>query len=218
MDITCYTSVDMLSNMYVISENDHALVIDPSRDNDVLELVKQEAHIVDKILLTHEHCDHVSGAQRMRSEFGSPVFCSETCAKNLMDSRLNYSRYFNALAKVQSRIYSGTCVDMEAFVLQADETFTGEAGFTWQGHYVIISELPGHSQGSIGILLDNTYLFIGDTLIWNEKTITRFIGGSKKQLEQVTMPWLYQLDPAIYVYPGHFESFVLGDRLKLDTI
>lgn len=218
MEIISYTSSDMFANMYFISENGHALIVDPSRDDEAFDMVMQKAHQIDKIILTHEHCDHISGAKKMRTEFGCPILCSETCAKNIMDSRYNYSRYFDALAKVQSRIYSENCADMEAFTLEADETFRQYNAFTWQEHYVTISELPGHSQGSVGILLDNTFLFSGDTLLWREKTITRFLGGSKKQLEKVTIPWLRGLDYSVKVYPGHFESFVLGERLKSEII
>ena len=56
IEIKRYVSGLLSSNMYVIIEGDHAIVIDPFADT-----TPSEGSIIDYILLTHEHYDHISG-------------------------------------------------------------------------------------------------------------------------------------------------------------
>ena len=56
IEIKRYVSGLLSSNMYVISEAGHAIVIDPFEDT-----TPSEGLTVDCILLTHEHYDHISG-------------------------------------------------------------------------------------------------------------------------------------------------------------
>ncbi len=214
MRVIAFTTDMMESHMYLVEEGGHVLLIDPA-DNDVMaEAIDTEEFVPDRIILTHEHCDHVYGADAIRCQFDCKIYVSEACSRNLMDPRNNYSRYFDALAAIQTRMKSNEQREIEPFSFAADVTFSGESRFSWQGHDVLMRETPGHSEGSICILIDDKILFSGDTLLWKEKTITRFIGGSKEALREVTIPWLESLNGDIEVYPGHLERFRLRDRLK----
>ncbi len=214
MQVITFTTDMMESHMYLAEEGGHVLVIDPADGDMMIEAIESKNFTPDRILLTHEHCDHSCGADAVRHQFGCKIYASETCSRNLMDPRNNYSRYFDALASIQTRLKSNEQRMTEPFSFAADVTFSSESRFSWQGHEVLLKETPGHSAGSICILIGERILFPGDTLLWNEKTITRFISGSKKALREVTIPWLESLDGDIEVYPGHLESFRLRDRLK----
>ena len=214
MRVITFTTDMMESHMYLSEEDGHALVIDPADSDMMAAAIESDGFTPDRILLTHEHCDHTCGADTVRRRFGCGIYASEACSRNLMDPRNNYSRYFDALAAIQTRLKSNKQRRIEPFSFAADVTFSGESRFAWQGHEVLLRETPGHSEGGICILIDNKVLFSGDTLLWKEKTVTRFIGGSKKALRELTIPWFESLDGDIVVYPGHLESFRLSDRLK----
>lgn len=218
MKIIRYISSDMGANMYIITDRSHAVIIDPSRDDEALAQVATTNCSVDWILLTHEHCDHTAGAQCMRERFGASVVCSRACRDNLQDPRINYSHYFNALAQVQTKLCNHGTQLMNEFVLEPDWVFCGEATLPFQGHTLHLLEAPGHSTGSILIRLDENTLFSGDSLLPDDLTVTRFITGSKHALQTITIPLLQSLPRSMIVYPGHMEAFRLGERLKKPII
>ena len=73
-------------------------------------------------------------------------------------------------------------------------------------------EMPGHSTGSIGIIIDNKLFFSGDSLLKNVHVTTSLPGGSKKDYRSITVPLIKALPNETLVYPGHGESFILGEN------
>ena len=58
------------SNMYAILKNKVALVLDPHQSDDLVVLFKKERIERVNILLTHEHYDHISGVNWLRTPKG----------------------------------------------------------------------------------------------------------------------------------------------------
>ena len=54
--------------------NRHAVIIDPSEHEPVLEFIKIRGLIPIAILITHHHWDHVGGIAGLINEFGIPVY------------------------------------------------------------------------------------------------------------------------------------------------
>ena len=201
------------SHCYLVIEDNHAIIIDPGDADIVKKVLLEEDLTVDFGILTHEHCDHVCGVSAIREETGCRMIASKACDINLRDCRKNYSQYYDAFIEVQTRIPVDSQKLMDPFTTNADELFENEMNLEWRGHSILLHETPGHSQGSICIVIDNAYLFSGDTLMKDDSTETHFIGGNKQQFAQITMPWLNSLPESLTVYAGHGDSFRLGDRL-----
>lgn len=194
----------LCSSMYLITEQGHAIVIDPCRNTAILQDLQ-----IDKIILTHEHYDHISGVNAWKQITKAPVLCSKTCGENIRSSRKNMARLFEVFCEIQTwmkldRIPEGD----ETYTCEADETFEDEMEFNWQGHTFHLFEMPGHSSGSIGILLDNRHFFSGDSLIEGRDIELRFPGGSKKLWEKLGAPRLARIPAGVHVYPGHFNEFI----------
>ena len=205
MQIRRFVSGLLSSNMYVVREGDHAIVIDPFRD-----VSPARGLTVDRILLTHEHYDHISGVNLWKEATGAPVLCSAACAENVRDPRKNLAALFREFCELQTWIPLREVPPFDpAYACSADDAFTDELSFEWRGHRWRLFEAPGHSQGSVGILLDGQALFSGDSLLEREKTVWRLPGGSKKQWLERGEPRLNALPAGIRVYPGHFDSFIL---------
>ena len=68
--------------MYIIEENNHAILIDP-----YIQKGSMKNLIIDKIILTHEHYDHISGVNYYKEKYNVPVLCSNACAKNIENPR-----------------------------------------------------------------------------------------------------------------------------------
>ncbi len=204
MEIKRCESDLLRSNMYVITENGHAIVIDPCRD-----IGPGEGLAVDLLLLTHEHYDHISGVNVWKERYHAPLLCSEACGKNIQSSRKSLSRFFDVFCEMQTWIQLDEPPAAEQeYTCMAEYTFRDRMTFLWQGHTLELMELPGHSGGSGGILVDGKDFFSGDSLMECQEVELRFPGGSAKQWEAVAEPRIKALPSGIKVWPGHFEGFI----------
>lgn len=194
--------------MYIIIENKKAMIIDPCVSGDALHNLEKEQVEQILILLTHEHYDHISGVNWLREHFENvKVLCSKQCAKAIPDPHKNHAAYSNVLYmdKELDKTLEEYGWEMD-FSCYADGTFEGQMEFDWEGHHLYLIQTPGHSPGSVCIIMDNKILFSGDSLVTGHPTITRLPGGSKKMYQEITIPFLKSLDSEMLVYPGHGES------------
>ena len=197
----------LASNMYLLEEAGHVIVLDPCEDFSAYD----PALTYDWIFLTHEHYDHISGADVWRERTGARVICSLSCGENLKDSKKNLSRHFESFCELQTWAPYEARRSYGPFTTRADFTFGGQMELTWQGKHISLFEAPGHSEGSSCFLVDGTSLFAGDCLIPGYEPALRFPGGSRKQWNERTLPLLRELPPETMVYPGHFEPCALAE-------
>ena len=81
MEIKRVVSPLLDSNMYIVSENNHCIIIDPYNDEQVIQLFS--GLTPDFMLVTHEHYDHISGVNAYKERFGIPLYANRLCDKNL---------------------------------------------------------------------------------------------------------------------------------------
>lgn len=205
MEIKQFDSGILCSNMYIIEENGHAIVIDPARN-----ILPGKGLDIDYLIVTHEHYDHISGVNDWKMLFHTPLLCSEACAERLGDPRKNRARHFDAFCEMQTwmKLEKLPEIDTE-YACRADKTFKDEMTFFWQNHKIRLLEIPGHSPGGIGIYLDEEYFFSGDNLIKDCEVELRFPGGSIKQWLEIGEPCVKAVPKGTRILPGHFESFIL---------
>lgn len=213
MKVERFLTPYMRSYSYVITEGDAAIVIDPCEMKEIGQLLQECESRFTCCILTHEHYDHISGLDWMH-RIGVPVIASKACGENLKSPKLNQSRYYDLFCLLQKRLEGDAIPNVREYRGYADHVFEAEASFEWNGHNVFLKCTPGHSEGSICILIDDRYLFSGDTLFPDRETNCGILGGSMEQLKKISMPWLLSLDPSVIVYPGHYEVFRLGERGK----
>ena len=91
----------------------------------------------------------------------------------------------------------------EQYVCKADQTFEDSMDLNWEGHRVHFVATPGHSQGSCCIIFDEQIMFSGDTLVTGNEIVTRLPGGSQKEYQHITVPFLDTLSDELLIYPGH---------------
>ena len=85
------------SCMYVITENHHAVVIDPCKD-----ISSAAGLTVDYLIITHEHYDHIYGVNEWKAATGAKLVCSSACAANIRSAKKNMSRYFDVFCQMQT--------------------------------------------------------------------------------------------------------------------
>jgi len=205
MEIRRVKSQLLESNMYLIVEDGHAIVIDPCEDTSHGENLQ-----IDMIIITHEHYDHISGVNLWKQKFSAPLLCSKTCAENIQSPKKNFARLFEVYCELQSWIELHNKPKMNNdYVCCADEWFTDCEKRSWKGHEIELVELPGHSGGSIGILLDGVNFFSGDSLMKDYPVELRFPGGDEKKWEEISKARIESLPCGTHVFPGHFDDYIL---------
>lgn len=197
--------------MYLLMEGNEAIVIDPFETDKIFrDFPEIKIH---KVLLTHEHYDHISGVNWIKKLFDCEVICSEACACNITSPLRNGSKYFNVLFLDKDQRTRELANQVKPIVCEANFTYRNDYQFMWNGHKVKMKATPGHSEGSSCILVDDKFLFTGDSLLNGIPVITRLPGGSKTEYENIALRYLENLDSSIFVYPGHGSGASLNKLL-----
>lgn len=220
------------TNMYfaVDQNTKHAILIDPSDEKIACKAILEEGLHLDYILLTHEHYDHISALEEIKSQYQVKTVASWQCSERIQNPRQNMSRYFNVVldfkaeedAAKKGRQNENAGSENREPVLPyyagpADITFNGSVILNWHGHLIRLQEAPGHSPGGVLIDIDGNCLFSGDSLSCDYRVVTGFPGGSKKQYQQITKPLLDSFDQDTQVHPGHGRSFLLREIQDLQN-
>ena len=204
LQVTTLVHPQYKSCTYLVVQPDagRTVVIDPgfSSPDTILQALENGRLMLDFILLTHEHFDHVAGTDGLRQRTRARLVCSAQCSSRLTDPRLNLSAYASEDA---------------VRVAPADLT-VAEDDFTlpWSGISIGFLITPGHSPGGACILIGD-WLFTGDTLLADGRSPAHLPGGDRAQLRMSHRKINAAVKATAQVYPGHGNPFVLGSVLPL---
>lgn len=190
------------SNCYVLQEEGYALIIDPNDGERLCSFLLEHHLQPEYVILTHEHCDHMQGLEKVRDTYPVTVAAQKECSENLGNPVKNMSGMMETYLYFKSggtKSFHYPPIRMKS----ADVVFEKEFTLVWRGHEFYMKSVPGHTKGSIGILMDQRTLFSGDYLILGEKDLTRFPGGSQEDYDAFARPWMESLPKGLFICPGH---------------
>jgi glyoxylase-like metal-dependent hydrolase (beta-lactamase superfamily II) len=222
MHINCVVDSLNDTNGYIISDlyTRGTIIIDPC-DSDLINAYIQDKHLTNElIILTHEHYDHIAGLNNLRFLYNSPVIANITCSKYIQSPIKNMARYYDILLTFRKNKFNLENLRIPEInknykCSKADIEFEILYNFNWHNHEFALYKTPGHSDGSCCILVDNKYLFSGDSLLKDYQVIFGFPGGSKDAFYKQTLPFFLTLNWDTIVYPGHGRTFILRDVLDM---
>ena len=192
----------MSSNCYLVVDeaSKHCICIDPASEKSLreIEYIEKNGLTLDSIILTHEHTDHTWGVNALVEKFGAQVICSEVCKQNLAKE---FQAYFLLYFDDPDYHYTVCKIDMT--------TEEMDNHLVWQGYMIEFINTPGHSMGSICILMDGK-LFTGDTIMQAKPYINKR-NGSKDAFKKSIRAILGRFGQDQYVFPGHGGVFRLSD-------
>lgn len=193
------------SNMYILVLGKEALVIDPHEDDDAVRLLNQHHVETITILLTHEHYDHIFGVNFFKEKWECTVYGSKKCGERVQNPKANLSAFFQTMFITKSELEQAEAAELfcDEYTCRVDIDFEKELDLKVGSLSVRMIETPGHSPGSICILVNQAFLFTGDSLVEGNAVITRLPGGSKKEYNRVTKPFLESLPDDMVLFPGH---------------
>lgn len=181
-------------NCYIVYNDDKkGFIIDPGGDyDDILKFIKQENITLEFILLTHGHGDHIGAVNNLISDFNIPLYACEKEKSLLNDPIINLSKSIPPFKPIQ---------------LVADNWIKDSDIINFYDLKLKIIETPGHTVGSICILVGST-MFTGDTLFRMSIGRSDLPTGSYDDIIN-SVKKLYNYDDNIRVLPGHGPETIL---------
>jgi len=176
-----------------------AAIIDPVLDYDpaaartstgsidrVLEAVSERSLKLERVLETHAHADHLTGADVIRSRTGAPIGIGEKITR---------------VQKTFGDLFEAADVTADAVVF--DETYADGARFKLGELVVEVMHTPGHTPACVAYRIGDA-VFAGDTLFMPDYGTARcdFPGGDARTLYR-SIQKILALPDATRVFVGH---------------
>jgi len=179
------------TNCYIIaSDTGNCVIVDPADCAIKFVQVIESNNLTPKyIFITHGHTDHVLAASDLKDEYQIPLVISKKDAWRLLDEDLINSRPYVTVPYKK--------VTPDILVHENDEIWVDELHFKFYS-------MPGHTDGSMAIILDQC-IFSGDTLLKENHGKTTLPGGNEKRLIE-SINRLTTLEGDYHIFPGHKEE------------
>lgn len=178
------------SRTYILcKENSNCVWLVDCGDTDrVLEKVGDK--IVEGVLLTHTHSDHIYGLEELIKRYPSvKVYTNAEGVEALKSPKLNLSHYHSEYPDISIDTPNNVCV-----LKEGDELFV-------LGNLVKVYETPGHSPTCLTYIIEDK-AFTGDAYIPGVKVFTGFPHANKQQAT-LSVERILKLASNHQIMPGH---------------
>lgn len=202
MNVERFETGMLMNNTYAAwcGDTRRAAVVDPVGScTKALDFIRNNGLIVDFIVYTHAHPDHVSGAAAVKKATGARV-AAHTLARKLMRGPLIM------LCSGLGLIFRPVPPDL--LLEDGGELPIGT-------HSLRVLHTPGHTPDSICLTAPGL-VFTGDTLINESVGRTDLPGGSEARLLHSIKQKLLPLGRDTVVYPGHGPATTIGHEQAIN--
>ena len=199
LQIDCLTLGDYQVNCYVVcvAGSDRCVLIDPGYDAEyILQALKEKGLILDAILLTHGHFDHVGAVKTILEETDCRLVLNEN----------DWAMPRNPLVSWMYPLAGWNFEHMQ-FCAEGDEICAAGLSFT-------VLETPGHTKGSVCFRCEDA-LFTGDTLFDGSCGRTDLPGGDLHTIG-ISLQRLKNLEENLRIFPGHGTASTLDDQRRVN--
>ena len=194
MNITTFPLGPLQTNGYVLEHEGRAVAIDPGGNPQPM-IDRIGSAVLETILITHLHFDHIYGVKALATATGAPIHASDEDAF-LMDTEVGRGGMMG---------------------LPLVSPFDYEAIGAGQAQYIgldcTVLATPGHTPGSLSFYFPAAKaVFVGDLLFFRSVGRTDFPGGDEQTLRRSVMENIFSLPPETIVFSGHGQQTSVGDE------
>lgn len=157
------------SNVFMVSGKNINILVDTGPAYKCKGLLKKldtfSINSIDYLLLTHTHFDHAANAQKIKAKFGLKVIVHEKEANYLLSGDSPVPAGTNAFTSWLSGTFGKWVGKMVRYSsCKADIVVYNDYDFSDTGVNARVIHTPGHSAGSLSLIVDNEIALVGDTL------------------------------------------------------
>ena len=169
-------------------------MIDAGADGEeLLKFLKAEELVLDALLNTHGHGDHIGALDYLRQETGAKLYIHKADAPMLRDAKLNLSAYMG----------------MQIEGKEADVLLEGGEELDLLRTKIKVIHTPGHSPGGVCYLFEDR-IFTGDSLFYESIGRCDFPNSSMQDLVKALKEKILPLSEEMPAYPGHGPATMIG--------
>jgi hydroxyacylglutathione hydrolase len=198
VDVQKFTVGPVQENCFLFRRDgaEQALIVDPGEEAPrILGAVEQLGVVIEAILVTHCHFDHIGAVAPVAKATGAPVYISEIEKP--------------VLADIMSYVPWSGFGPYESY--EADHTLKGGETLALAGFDIDVLFTPGHSPGHLTFSVpDERAIFSGDVLFQGSVGRTDLPGGDWGTLLSSIGTLVEALPAETAVYPGHMGITSLG--------
>lgn len=204
------------SNSYLIKGEDGFILVDagmPGKSKNVLKTLNNynaKFDDIDLIIVTHVHNDHVGSLHDIKKNSNALVLVHEK-EKNYL--KRGYNKFPDgtmAFSKIISSLANNLFFSKDQFEpVEADIIIDDDFDLSDYGVNGRIIHTPGHTEGSISIIIENKFCITGDTLfnMFLNSVYPPFANDEEELLES----WKkIRKQNCKKYYPGHGRKFSLN--------
>lgn len=188
---------------YIDETTNHGFLIDPGAEADkLLQIIKKEKLVIEKILLTHGHFDHMGAAKQISKEYNIPIYMHSEGKKYATNSVWNLSSCCgrNIILEDIKYLKDGDIISLEV-----------NTDITLRVIYV-----PGHTLDSVVYYsADKNIAFVGDTIFAGSIGRSDFYGGNAIQLFTGIVQRIFSLPDNTILYSGHSKPTTVANEKNI---
>jgi len=167
-----YTVIRILSgrsNVFLLTNGEKNILIDTSPKFIWKKLVKRlkllEVNQIDYLILTHTHYDHTENSKKIREKYSSKIIVHKDEASYLTSGENILPNGTNAITKLIIRLFAKQFMSKFRYEpCQYDYLVDSVFDLSNIGFNAYIMHTPGHTIGSMSIIIDDNIAIVGDTM------------------------------------------------------
>ena len=191
------------AHFFIDDETRHGFLIDPGAQADeLLKVISERDWMIEKILLTHGHFDHIGAVNDIQRELKIPVCMSKGGDYYAKDPAINCSAFVGESIVLDDV----TCLDDGSEI-----SLTANPNFS-----VKLLPAKGHTlDGAIYYSSRAGVAFVGDTIFCGSYGRTDLPGGSYRDLMTTIRDVVFALPDETVLYTGHGEPTTVAAEKAL---
>lgn len=196
-------------NNYLIQNGNRSVLVDTGIETSgqmilqALQSLGMQPQDIRLIILTHTHYDHCRGAAEIKAVTGAELLVHKSHEIHLRKGTCRLPRGTNVLLDAWVTMGRTVMPWLSRFhPVEPDIVITDDHDLQYLGLNARIIHTPGHTDGSLSVILDGRYAMVGDTVIGGRgKSVFPPFADEPAALIRT---WKMLIDDGVhYCYPGH---------------
>lgn len=202
---------------FLLHTDQHMILVDTGHSKTIssflsaLDEMGKSPGDIDLIVLTHTHFDHAGGAAEIRRITGAPLAVHRSESLFLGRGRTPFPRGTRWKGKVMTTMGSLFARRMACYpAVQADLLIDEELDLTPYGIPGIVIHTPGHTAGSVSVILEDGGAIVGDNVLGI--SVKEHFPPFANDLRGVIKSWEMYIGRGVKtLYPAHGGSVDINE-------
>jgi glyoxylase-like metal-dependent hydrolase (beta-lactamase superfamily II) len=206
------------SNVFLLAGGGRSLLIDTSTRGNWgrldARLKALKISRVDYLILTHSHYDHADNARRLKDRYGASVVIHRAEARHLESGGMPVPGGTNFLARFLVSTFGRFFSLRNVEACPCDILVDLKHDLSLLGLNAYILPTPGHSPGSMSVIVDDEIAIVGDAMfgVFGWSVLPPYVAD----LDQTIESWARLLDTGCQFFLPSHGSAKTRDQLQED--